>query len=206
MPASWQYALGTASGLSLKRLHCCPVYGDPVAPRTAFQARLHRASSTYRLSRGQLPGFRKIMQLIGTAESALAEQPVTLLHGGFQAENLLVSSVARIVMTQFHTWRYGDPLIDLANTLVSIRSASLPFSLGVIDCYFSFNMPRKTLQLLAGYAALDLLERYLAVHITGGEGENVVKQQVSLFCQDFDNDKDAGPTWYKVMRKATIER
>jgi aminoglycoside phosphotransferase (APT) family kinase protein len=205
LPVEWQYALGTEAGISLKLIHQARIPGNPLVHREDFCRRVGRATSAYRQIRLPLPSGRKLFRLIESGQAAAVDRQAVLLHGGFRLENMSVSPAMGIVFTSMRNWRYGDPLQDLANALLSMRWASLPFAIGILDAYFCFKVYGAVLASLCGYAALDLLEHYTRACQKERQTANIWREQVELFCRDFQGDACAGPCWYKVIRKAISE-
>jgi aminoglycoside phosphotransferase (APT) family kinase protein len=202
MPAEWQYALGTEAAISLKLIHQTQAPGSRLVRRSDFIRRVCRVTLVYRQVRCQLPGISKLLRLIEAAQAAVTDQRAVLLHGGFQPENLTVTPAMGIMFAPLRDWRYGDPLQDLANTLIGMRWISVPFAIGILDTYFCFKTHSDVLAILSGYAALALIERYTQACQNNSPLANTWLEQTELFCRDFTGDACVAPNWYKVMRKA----
>jgi aminoglycoside phosphotransferase (APT) family kinase protein len=205
LPVEWQYALGTEAGISLKRIHQARLPSNRVVRRADYSQRFCRAAAAYRRIRLPLPSIRKLLRLIESGQAAAVDRQAVLLHGGFRLENLTVSPAMTIVFASLRSWRYGDPMQDLANALLSMRWASVPFAIGILDAYFCFRMYNVILTLLSGYAALELLEQYTQACQKERQSANIWLERVESFCRDFPGETGAGPCWYKVIRKAINE-
>jgi aminoglycoside phosphotransferase (APT) family kinase protein len=199
-----QYALGTDAGLYLKRIHQVSLESRPDVTQGQFHTRYQKAMAAYRLCRPQISGERKLKHLISSALPDLDLRPAVLLHGCFQPAGILITPEDQIVMAHFDVWQYGDPLLDLANTLTWIRAVSLPFAIGILDCYFGFQITDEMLHLLSAYAALDLIERFGAAHAQGEAETKTIQAQADLFCKDYVGEKTRRPSWYKIMYKARL--
>jgi aminoglycoside phosphotransferase (APT) family kinase protein len=202
IPGERQYALGTDAGLYLKRIHVVPVEGRPEVTQGQFQPRYKRAIAAYRVCKSRLTGERKLMHLISSALPELDQRPASLLHGSFQPNGLLLTAEEQLVLAHFDDWKYGDPLSDLGNVLTWIRAVSLPFAIGILDCYFGFQITDELLHLISAYAALDLIEQFTAACAQGGADMNVIQAQVDMFCRDYAGEKTRKPSWYKIIYKA----
>jgi aminoglycoside phosphotransferase (APT) family kinase protein len=204
-----QYALGTGAGLLLKMVHHCPIPARKCYEPALFDERCRKVISAYRSKRIRLAGERKLFKKIQVGRSLMAEcqkrEPLTLLHGGFVPDNLILSPDWQIHLVHFSDWLYGDPLVDLANILTWIRSVSVPFAIGVLDCYFLFRPGDWILGMLDCYASLDLIEQFTAA-LGPAKLENKktaeIRSLVELFCMDHPGEQHGGPAWYKKIRKA----
>jgi aminoglycoside phosphotransferase (APT) family kinase protein len=199
-----QYALGTDAGLYLKKIHQIPLEGQPEMQKGQFQARYRKALGACRLCRGHLAGERKLFRLIMSALHDLESRPAVLLHGNFIPDSILLSPYDQLGLAGFKDWIYGDPLYDLANSLTWFRSVSLPFAIGILDCYFAFQISIEIFQLMSAYAALDLIERFAAAQKEDETAVQAVQRQAEILCQDYPGEGTRKPSWYKIMRNARL--
>jgi aminoglycoside phosphotransferase (APT) family kinase protein len=211
-----QYALGTRAGLLLKIVHGCQIPARISNGPAQFDERCRKVLGELRMIRTQPTGVQKLVRMLNEGRTILSDQatkrPFCLLHGSFTPTSILLAPDWEVYLTRFSNWRYGDPLMDLSNVLTSIRKASVPFAIGVLDCYFIYKPDEETLILMSCYAAADLLERYAASCRQGRQSNLPVKNdlmmttdlkdQIDLLSKDFPGTQNVFPSWYKRIKRA----
>ncbi len=199
-----QYDLGTSAGLNLKFIHCCPI---PTRRAVCWEAaqlkRWQRAWDNYRKSYCKIPYDQKIINLINNNLPLLADRPQRLLHGGFETDNVVISYEDSLSLIDLDNWQYGDPLYDLANVLTQSRHLGVPYAIGILDCYFCFEISDTDLRLMALYGAMNLIERAATQQINLDASFQRTAELIQLFIRDFHGCRNISPFWYKRMRNVS---
>jgi aminoglycoside phosphotransferase (APT) family kinase protein len=196
-----QYELGIEAGLNLKLIHCCPIPPRQQSSWADCQVKRWRIfQDAYRCRRHKIAYEQKIFSLIKNYIPLLVDRPQRLLHGGFHTDNIVLSYECSLSLIDFDSWQYGDPLFDLANVLTRIRHVSLPYAIGILDCYFAFEISDYELRLLTLYGAMDLIEQVVAARTKSNEAIETALERVQVFLRDLQGCKNICPSWYKRMR------
>jgi aminoglycoside phosphotransferase (APT) family kinase protein len=200
LPKYQQYALGTDAGFYLKLIHDCEI----PPRRNTWEA---RQLSRLEKNLGALAQHRRAtaleMKIIGILENGrhiLANRPQTLLHGDFNTDNVVLSYENSFRLIDFDNWQYGDPMADLSNVLTRIQSVSVPYAIGVIDCYFNFQITDDDLMMMQLYAIMDLIERLNASKWRTADEYRASREALQSLMHDFQNGRSICPVWYKRMR------
>jgi aminoglycoside phosphotransferase (APT) family kinase protein len=195
-----QYSLGVDAGLCLKQIHQCRIPPRADCWETRQMARIAKIQNKLRFCRLKQNMIRKTIDLIDAERNLLAKRPQRLLHGGFHTDNFILSYENSLSMIDLENWQYGDPLADLANVLTQIRHVSLPCAIGVLDCYFTFQVSDLELRLLRLYGALDLIEKLMQ----GNRLDQPVNErdllQLQVFLKDYQSLRVICPVWYRRIR------
>lgn len=195
-----QYSVGIAAGLCLKQIHCCQIPPRPDSWGARQKARIAGIQDNFRSVRIKSSQIRKMLELIESEQHLLADRPQHLLHGGFNTDNVILSYENSLSMIDLENWHYGDPIADLANVLTQIRHVSLPFAIGVLDCYFAFQITNRDMQMLRLYGAIDLIEKQAPKSRKDQSDGEKDLQQLTVFLKDYQNLRSICPTWYKKVR------
>ena len=195
-----QYTLGTDAGLCLKLVHSCEFPPHRSVWETRQKARLEKVLHALHQIRQLSANEHKLILLLEEGAGLLVSRPDALLHGDFHIGNVVLSFEYSFRLIDFDNWQYGDPMADLANVLTKIRAVSLPYAIGVIDCYFHFQVTDEELTLMRFYAALDLAEQLAAAHRGNDSALAESKLQLQAFMHDFQSGRGICPGWYKRMR------
>ncbi len=195
-----QYYLGTDAGLCLKAVHYCQIPPRRNNWATIQRARAEKILKTYHGGRKKIGQDRKLLDFIQQCFPLLDDRPQVLLHGDFTTDNIILSHEYSFSLIDFDNWQYGDPLIDLANVLTHIHQISMPYAIGILDCYFAFDINDEEMRLLAYYAAVDLLERFTAAQIQSEQACEKIIEQARALIKAFHGFKNLDPTWYKRLR------
>jgi hypothetical protein len=169
---------------------------------------------SYQTVKDHFAAIQRLARMVRAGRTVLLEKgagrPACLLHGDFSPENIILSPDWEVFLSHLSNWQYGDPLQDLAGVLTKIRSVSVPFAIGLLDCYFVFKPDSLSMKLISGFAALELLERFFSMgaerdgaYGEGGGDRRSICEQIIRFCDDMPGDKGCCPSWYKKIKKAS---
>ncbi|MEA4889228.1 MAG: phosphotransferase [Clostridiaceae bacterium] len=200
LPKEIQYMLGIEAGKFLKTIHynmfinCLDYwYGEMDDRIKKFQTYCKRGTLNNACS-------IKIIDYLKENQSLVANQPQTLLHGDFHMDNFVLSYENNFNLIDFEKCAIGDPMADMGPMISRMRQISLPFMIGVLDCYFNYQINVQELRLIAFYASMYALEQ-MVVTARRGDAEHyqAAFERAKILVKDYNGLKSFVPAWYKLM-------
>jgi hypothetical protein len=105
----------------------------------------------------------------------------------------------KLHLIDFEKWNYGDPISDLGPMVARMHEISVPFMVGVLDCYFNFQIGVHELRLLAFFAAIDVLEGVVQAAKNAPDKMPDALSAARNLVRDYNQFRSIVPMWYKRL-------
>ena len=194
LPAERQYALGYDAGEILKKLHSLPAPDDIPDWSDRFGKKARRKIEGYRKCPVKFAGDEAVVRYVEENLHLIEGRPQVFQHGDYHVGNMMVSD-GKIVVIDFDRFDYGDPWEEF-NRIVWCAQAAPEFARGMVDGYFSGNVPEVFWRLLKLYICSNMLSS-LPWAIPFGQAEvDVMLRQAEEIMEWYDGMKNNVPSWY----------
>ncbi|MDD7651973.1 MAG: phosphotransferase [Candidatus Faecousia sp.] len=190
-----QYAWGLEAGSILRKLHTIPA-PDTLEPWEArFGRKLDRKIQGYLQCPLQYPGGQAFLNHVRENRHLLKNRPQTWQHGDYHTGNMMLGRDGRLYVIDFNRSDYGDPWEEF-NRIVWCAQLSPRFASGLVDGYFSGEVPMDFWRLLSLYIASNTLSSLpWAIPFGQGEVDTMLRQARDIF-RWYDGMKTVVPGWY----------
>ena len=191
-----QYTYGLDAGRILQRFHTLPAPADaqPWAPR--FNAKIDRKIAMYEACPLKYEKGECFLGYLSENRHLLKDRPQCFQHGDYHIGNMMVDSSGILTVIDFDRDDYGDPWEEF-NRIVWCAQESPLFASGMVDGYFSGNVPYDFWQLLALYIASNTLSSLPWAVPFGDEEISTMKKQAAEVLRWYDDMRQVVPTWYQ---------
>lgn len=200
LPNKEAYELGYQTGIILAKLHTLKVdtsnEGKWIDKFKAKMARKYKALDECEI---EIEGVNIVKDFIENNYHLLENRPLTFTHGDFHVNNLIVDN-NEIGVIDFEKNKISDPYDDLKPFVWNVFVSEY-FQTGLVNGYFSNNIPSDFFPILKMYAAENFVS-FLpwAVKVGGETLTNAYKINTSLM-EWYDKFNLVVPTWYKGVIK-----
>ncbi len=189
-----QYALGIESGTILKRIHSIPAPDDAPVWEKRFNAKIDRKIKAYEECPIKFDGAEAFLTYLTKNRGLLHGRPQCFQHGDYHIGNMMIAD-GKLVIIDFDRFDYGDPWEEF-NRIVWCAQSAPPFACGMLDGYFSGNVPAEFWQLLALYISSNTISS-IPWAIPFGETEiRVFLRQAKEILGWYDGMTRIVPSWY----------
>ena len=192
-----QYRYGLDAGRILAKIHTIPAPIDAPDWESRFNAKIDRKITMYENCELKYEaGSDAFMQYIAENRYLLHGRPQSYQHGDYHIGNMMIDSDGVLTVIDFDRDDYGDPWEEF-NRIVWCAQTAPAFASGMVDGYFSDEVPIEFWRLLALYICSNTLSS-LPWAVAFGEKEiQVMQNQASQVLEWYDGMKNAVPTWYR---------
>ena len=189
-----QYSHGLAAGRDLRKLHGISAPEDVLSWDLRFGSKIDRKLKMYADSELKYDEDASMISYIMENRHLISGRPQCYQHGDHHIGNMMISD-GHIVLIDFEKQDYGDPWEEF-NRIVWSAQASPYFASGIVDGYFSCEVPMQFWRLLALYICINSLGS-LPWAVSYGEGEIMVmrKQQRQILAW-YNHMNRIVPSWY----------
>lgn len=197
LPESAQFGSGVLAGKELKKLHALQAPKE-ISP---WYKRQGRKISNYIEAFGEVPISEEIKHMlinyIRSHEHLMKGRPNTFQHDDFHPANLIFEEGKFVGIIDFQRYDWGDPLYDLTKLgYFSVRS-SIPFSVGVVEGYFSPSGPDENFwRIYALYSAMHVVTAYVWGYRLGREHFRRLVKYSKDVIEDHNYFTSTIPNWY----------
>ena len=191
-----QYRLGCESGEILKKIHSIPAPETQEDWEIRFNRKMDRKIEGYLKCPVKAEGGEKFIEYINAHRHLIKNRPQTFQHGDYHIGNMMIDNTGKLYIIDFNRFDFGDPWEEF-NRIVWCAQKAPFFASGMLDGYFSGNVPDVFFDTLALYISSNALSSvYWAVPF--GEKEiSVMLNQVKDILLWYDNMNSTRPSWYK---------
>lgn len=195
LPEAEQYAYGCDAGRILRVIHTIPAPADQPAWEERFNAKIDRKIRMYRECPISFDGAEEIIGYIEAHRDLLRGRPQCFQHGDYHIGNMMIER-GQLVIIDFDRYDFGDPWEEF-NRIVWCAQASPCFASGMVDGYFSGDVPEKFWWLLALYIGSNMLSSIpWAIPFGDDEVETMLRQARDVLSW-YDGMKNPHPSWYR---------
>lgn len=197
MDADKQYGYGYDAGRILARIHTIPAPDNTPDWETRFNAKIDRKIAMYQNCPLKYErGGDVFLSYLAQNRHLLKGRPQSYQHGDYHVGNMMIDKRGVLTIIDFDRDDYGDPWEEF-NRIVWCAQAAPAFATGMVDGYFSREVPLDFWKLLALYICSNTLSS-LPWAIPYGQVEiQVMQEQAAQILQWYDNMKTIVPTWYQ---------
>ena len=132
----------------------------------------------------------------------LHNRPQSWQHGDYHIGNLMIDRTGKLTVIDFEKQDVGDPWEEF-NRIVWSAQAAPAFASGMVDGYFSGDVPMEYWKLLALYICSNTLGSLPWAIPFGEEEILVMRKQAAQVLEWYDDMKNVVPTWYQARERIT---
>ncbi len=195
------YEYGCEAGRILKKLHSIEAPENTGDWEEFFNYKMNNKIVNYNRCPLKYENGEAFISYIEANRHLLKNRPMTYQHGDYHIGNMMIDNTGKLVVIDFNRDDYGDPWEEF-NRIVWCAQASPVFATGMVDGYFTYEVPMEFWNLLALYISSNTLSS-LPWAIPFGEAEIAVMQKQAKDILDwYDGMKNTVPKWY--MRPGNV--
>ena len=190
-----QYRYGLDAGKILAKIHTIPAPADTPDWESRFNAKIDRKIAMYESCELKYENGDAFLRYLSQNRHLLKGRPQCYQHGDYHIGNMMIDRNGTLTIIDFDRDDFGDPWEEF-NRIVWCAQAAPAFASGMVDGYFSGNVPMAFWKLLALYISSNTIGS-LPWAIPYGEGEILVmRNQAAQILQWYDQMHRVVPTWY----------
>ena len=195
LDAASQYRYGLEAGKILAKIHTIPAPADTPDWESRFNAKIDRKIAMYESCELKYENGDAFLRYLSQNRHLLKGRPQCYQHGDYHIGNMMIDRNGTLTIIDFDRDDFGDPWEEF-NRIVWCAQAAPAFASGMVDGYFSGNVPMAFWKLLALYISSNTIGS-LPWAIPYGEGEILVmRNQAAQILQWYDQMQNVVPTWY----------
>ena len=195
LPAEEQYRCGLDAGRILKTIHSIPAPADVHDWEEYFNHKIDRKLAAYHACPLRYVGGEHFIRYLAENRHLLINRPQCYQHGDYHVGNMMIDHRGVLTVIDFDRDDWGDPWEEF-NRIVWCAQLSPRFASGMVDGYFSGNVPEMFWRLLALYMSSNALSS-LPWAVDFGEKEiSVMRRQAAEILSWYDNMTRVIPRWY----------
>ena len=191
-----QYRYGLDAGRILAKIHTIPAPMDAPSWESRFNAKIDRKIAMYENCELKYESGDAFLEYLAQNRHLLHGRPQCYQHGDYHIGNMMIDRNGVLTIIDFDRDDFGDPWEEF-NRIVWCAQAAPAFASGMVDGYFSGEVPMEFWKLLALYICSNTLSS-LPWAIAFGEREiRVMRHQAEEVLHWYDGMKNVVPTWYR---------
>ena len=197
MDSAAQYRYGLDAGRILAKIHTIPAPADAPSWESRFNAKIDRKIAMYENCELKYEhGGEAFLDYLSQNRHLLSGRPQSYQHGDYHIGNMMIDCDGVLTIIDFDRDDFGDPWEEF-NRIVWCAQAAPAFASGMVDGYFTGEVPIDFWKLLALYICSNTLSS-LPWAIPFGEGEiQVMRKQAAQVLEWYDGMKNVVPAWYQ---------
>ena len=196
LPKERQYAYGLDAGRILTKLHSLPAPEGAEDWEVRFNKKIDRKIAMYEACPLKYEGGEAFLRHIEKSRHLLAGRPQCYQHGDYHIGNMMVDEAGVLTVIDFDRDDHGDPWEEF-NRIVWCAQAAPAFAAGMVDGYFSGEVPMDFWNLLALYICSNTLSSLPWAIPFGEEEIATMRKQAKEILDWYDNMNTVVPGWYR---------
>ena len=197
MYADAQYRYGLDAGRILAKIHTIPAPQNAPDWESRFNAKIDRKIVMYEnCERKYENGSDAFLEYISQNRDLLRNRPQSYQHGDYHIGNMMIDRNGVLTIIDFDRDDFGDPWEEF-NRIVWCAQAAPAFASGMVDGYFSGNVPMEFWKLLALYICSNTLSSLPWAIPFGEEEIQTMCKQAADVLNWYDNMTKVIPNWYQ---------
>jgi len=194
-----QYRYGLDAGRILAKIHTVPAPLDAPDWEKRFNAKIDRKIAMYENSPVKYEtGGEAFLDYLAQNRHLLKGRPQTYQHGDYHIGNFMIDRAGVLTVIDFEKQDVGDPWEEF-NRIVWSAQAAPAFASGMVDGYFSGDVPMDFWRLLALYICSNTLGSLPWAIPYGGKEIMVMRRQAADILRWYDGMKNVVPAWYRPV-------
>ena len=195
-----QYAFGVEAGQILRKIHSIPAPKNQEDWEIYFNRKMDYKIKKYGECPIKYDNGQAFIDYINENRHLLKNRPQVYQHGDYHIGNMMIDRNDKLYVIDFNRNDYGDPWEEF-NRIVWCAQKSHLFATGLVNGYFSDNVPPEFWKLLALYISSNALSSVYWAIPFGEDEVNVMLKQAKEILSWYDNMSKDIPTWYKGLMK-----
>lgn len=195
-----RYAYGMEAGRILRNIHSLPILVQLEPWESRFNRKMDHKIRGYEECPVKFEGDREMIAYIQANRHLLKDRPQCWQHGDYHSGNMMVDTAGGLVIIDFNRSDYGDPWEEF-NRIVWCAQASPVFASGMVNGYFSSQVPEEFWRLLALYISSNTLSAVVWALPFGQEQVDVMLRQTADIMEWYDHMQRVIPSWYCGIRQ-----
>lgn len=199
-----QYQYGMDAGEILAKIHTIPAPADAPAWEDRFNAKIDRKIAMYNnCALKYEKGGDAFLEYIELNRYLLSARPQCYQHGDYHIGNMMIDRNGKLTIIDFDRDDFGDPWEEFNRIVWSAQAAPL-FACGMVDGYFSGNVPMEFWKLLALYISSNALSSLPWAIPFGDKEVQVMRNQAAQVLQWYEGMRNVVPTWYQSKHWSSV--
>lgn len=192
---SKQYAYGYKAGEILKNIHTIPAPEKQEDWEIYFNAKIDRKIQMYTNCPTKYENGQIFIDYINKNRHLLKNRTQRFQHGDYHIGNMMIDFNGELQIIDFDRFDYGDPWEEF-NRIVWCAQKSPRFAKGMVNGYFSDNVPMDFWRLLAIYISSNTISSIPWAIPFGQEEIDTMQGLGKDILKWFNNMENPIPTWY----------
>ena len=191
-----QYSYGFEAGKILKEIHKIPAPKEIEDWEIYFNRKADHKIKMYEECPVKYENGQAFIDYINAHRYLLSGRPRTYQHGDYHIGNMMIGNDKRLYIIDFNRNDFGDPWEEF-NRIVWCAQATPLFATGMVNGYFSNDVPIPFWELLALYISSNTLSSVPWAIPFGQSQIQVMINQAKDVLSWYENMTKSIPTWYK---------
>ena len=191
-----QYSYGFEAGKILKEIHKIPAPKEIEDWEIYFNRKADHKIKMYEECPVKYENGQAFIDYINAHRYLLSGRPRTYQHGDYHIGNMMIGNDKRLYIIDFNRNDFGDPWEEF-NRIVWCAQATPLFATGMVNGYFSNDVPIPFWELLALYISSNALSSVPWAIPFGQSQIQVMINQAKDVLSWYENMTKSIPTWYK---------
>ena len=200
MPEEQQYAYGLDAGRILAKIHSICAPADIPDWETRFNSKIDHKIAMYESCPLKYENGEVLRNYLSQNRHLLCNRPQTYQHGDYHVGNMMINKEGVLTVIDFDKDDFGDPWEEF-NRIVWCAQAAPAFASGMVDGYFTGEVPLMFWQLLALYICSNTLGSLPWAIPFGDKEVAVMRAQCAQVLDWYDHMRNVIPTWYERLKK-----
>jgi len=197
LPSATQYRLGYQTGRILWQIHHLThnlfQESDFIKMKDKILTRLVQyENSPYMSKEDVIP-----LQYVRDNIDCLKDMTVRLNHGDYHIGNMIIDENQTIGIIDFNRFDYEDPIKEFTSVLTFSKTASIPFTRGTLNGYYSDGIPKIFWKKVKIYLAYNAMYSILWAEPYGESEVNFMKARKEDLYAEYDYFRKDKPDWVK---------
>lgn len=196
-----QYKYGIEAGKILKKIHSLSIKNENENWQTFYNKKIDNKIKNYQDCELKFLNGHLFIEHIQKYRFLLKDCTYTFRHGDFHLGNMMIDGNGKLYIIDFDRCDFGDPINEF-DRMTWNADASLPFSCGLIDGYFSNNVPEFFWKLMSLYLVVGIITSLPWSVINGKEEIAISMKQAKNILNWYNNFDNIIPNWYNDFKES----
>lgn len=190
-----QYAFGLEAGRQLRLIHTSKPAADIPLWEQRYGSKIDRKLDAYGNCAVQYEDGECMVRYIRENRHLMEGRVQCYQHGDYHIGNMMINKNGELVIIDFEKDDFGDPWEEFNRIVWSVQESER-FASGIIDGYFSGNVPPKFWELLALYICTNSIGSLPWAIPYGKQEVETMRRQQREIISWYDHMGRVIPSWY----------
>lgn len=196
LPMERQYAYGYDAGEILRKIHSIPAPEGRESWSAYYNRKIDRKLAMYDSCPLKYEHGELFLNHIAANRHLLSNRAQTYQHGDYHIGNMMTDRTGKLIIIDFEKDDYGDPWEEF-NRIVWCGQKAPHFAAGLVDGYFSSQVPQDFWEILALYISTSAIGSLPWAIPFGEEEITTMRNQAGDILGWYDNMRTVIPSWYR---------